>query len=1012
MPRINIIAFIVIGLFSQLSLAGEFHVASTSELRAALEVAATNGEDDTIMLADGAYKTTDDGLGTFIYFSNEANELTLIGSSADNVMLSGDSIDQILKHQSTEDAPLNLEGLSFINGSNEDGDGGGVFTDSSQLVILNCIFANNSSYSNGGGLYFLSESYSEIKIINSRFLNNSTGSRGGGYYAGTSGGVVTIEVRNSKFIDNNSGGWGGGFHSKHSDILIVNSLFDNNSVDYYSGGGFYGGNSGGRVTVSGSIFINNTAVTTGGGFQSCCSLSTTVVSNTAMINNHAIGGEQFENSEAGGALYSAYTLKISNSLFYNNSNAVFMKNHDDHIIVNSIFHLNEGYDIGGGDSVIISSLSNNYIDSDTLTVPAFASNNIFNGTYLGFIDLHNGDYSVDNESDLIDAGTDEHNSIFDNVEFRIHSNDRYFNTIEYDISGNSRVSGAKTDIGPYEFSSTKPTLSNFTYTGEPKELSQLTFNVDYFLDGERTVSSITYDFENKDVWSNYNAHTFDTAGEYTVKVKVTDSEGEFSIASIAMLISEISLEDKLSILLSESDLDTILPVVVADKNDAVLRANSSGVSSGKQYVQNNPLEFNLFTPEQINDASSTALQTGKDYVVTNPSEFSLFTAEQLTDAASNQLNLCKTDPASCGIEVTEVTTVQGFTQSDIDDAVNACVSDPASCGIEVTEVTTVQGFTQSDIDDAVNACVSDPASCGIEVSLTPSDYDAITGLIEIIRGTGITGQTYYQGYVSLSVGDKSKRLVDKVSIIDPDGDVVPLRENSTGYWDYFTSRYTSLEEAQAYAPTGTYKLVVTFIDGHEATLETDSINSYADSMFPNPVSSKIIETDTGYAVEWSGRNIIRVRDIGAVGKVGIAPHIWSKNNYASSYTNSSTPLTLDSSDSTYVVEVYNYSDIESGTLNVRYTSAVHHLIGSFSVGDVNLESAGDYTYLLSDGWNMVGGKSASTTTDIKSFLEEQNADSVWHWEGLWKSYIKDTPEFLNSLTSMEPNNGYFVYVSP
>ena len=60
-----------------------FNVSTTPEFRTALETSATNGEDDTIILADGTYKTTDDGKGTFIYLSNESNSLTLQGSSSE-----------------------------------------------------------------------------------------------------------------------------------------------------------------------------------------------------------------------------------------------------------------------------------------------------------------------------------------------------------------------------------------------------------------------------------------------------------------------------------------------------------------------------------------------------------------------------------------------------------------------------------------------------------------------------------------------------------------------------------------------------------------------------------------------------------------------------------------------------------------------------------------------------------------------------------------------------------------
>ena len=67
-------------------------------------------------------------------------------------------------------------------------------------------------------------------------------------------------------------------------------------------------------------------------------------------------------------------------------------------------------------------------------------------------------------------------------------------------------------------------------------------------------------------------------------------------------------------------------------------------------------------------------------------------------------------------------------------------------------------------------------------------------------------------------------------------------------------------------------------------------------------------------------------------------------------------------------------------------------------------------YILSTGWNMIGGKDASDSADITDFMSEYNINSVWHWDGQWKSYIEGTPEFLNSLFEMEASKGYFVNV--
>ena len=45
--------------FSQTAFSATFNVANTPEFREALKFAPTNGEDDTIILADGIYKTSD-----------------------------------------------------------------------------------------------------------------------------------------------------------------------------------------------------------------------------------------------------------------------------------------------------------------------------------------------------------------------------------------------------------------------------------------------------------------------------------------------------------------------------------------------------------------------------------------------------------------------------------------------------------------------------------------------------------------------------------------------------------------------------------------------------------------------------------------------------------------------------------------------------------------------------------------------------------------------------------------
>ncbi len=389
------------------------HVSTTAEFRQALLDAAQNGVDDIIVLADGIYKTTDDGEGTFIYFSNEANKLTLIGSSRDRVILSGDSQDQIFNHQSTEDAHLKLEKLSFVDGNNTlttrpANYGGGVYSDFT-INIFDCNFSENHAHS-GGGFYSAT-----ALVTNSTFSNNSATVYGGGYSVSSWSTTLT----NSIFTNNSAGSNGGGFYSYTP--TVTNSRFINNSAGQ-NGGGFYSNYS---YTLTNSIFTNNSAGNNGGGF--CCPYGSVSLTNSIFTNNSA--------SNTGGGFYLESSLRAYNLLLLNNSSGIYISYSEDNIIANSIID-NNGSDIDGGSNVIISDLYNNYLDTTKVAVSNFEANNIFADVTLGFVDEANGNYRLTESSDLIDAGAN-----VQQVEMMPQT----------DIDGNPRVSGTAVDIGPYEY---------------------------------------------------------------------------------------------------------------------------------------------------------------------------------------------------------------------------------------------------------------------------------------------------------------------------------------------------------------------------------------------------------------------------------------------------------------------------------------------------------------------------------------------------------------------------------
>ena len=92
-----------------------FNVSTTAEFRQALLDAARNGQDDTIILSDGAYGINDDGGGAFdigLPSRNDNMDLEIIGQGL-NTILSGENSDGILELGGLND--ISFKNLSFID---------------------------------------------------------------------------------------------------------------------------------------------------------------------------------------------------------------------------------------------------------------------------------------------------------------------------------------------------------------------------------------------------------------------------------------------------------------------------------------------------------------------------------------------------------------------------------------------------------------------------------------------------------------------------------------------------------------------------------------------------------------------------------------------------------------------------------------------------------------------------------------------------------------------------------
>jgi predicted outer membrane repeat protein len=218
-------------------------------------------------------------------------------------------------------------GLGVINGS---------LTVVSSTFSGNRVNSGNSNIATGGGLAVTGT----VSINNSLFYSNSTNCSGCPYHQG--GGVFAAllqpgSISNTTFEQNEA--WdGGGLLSNGAPLVLVNDTFRYNGAAGATG---YGGavdaansllmvqdcslignrvvNEGGafqvgKVLISHSLFISNSAGYSGGAIRSVGTLN---MDRSQVVNNRA---GSF--SEGGGAIKAQRDLHITNTLFVSNSNAI------------------------------------------------------------------------------------------------------------------------------------------------------------------------------------------------------------------------------------------------------------------------------------------------------------------------------------------------------------------------------------------------------------------------------------------------------------------------------------------------------------------------------------------------------------------------------------------------------------------------------------------------------------------------------------------------------------------
>jgi len=245
----------------------EHRVVTSAELQDALNVAASNGRDDVICLAQGTYAIWENNNTGFNYKSNEPNRIIIRGGytlncsgrdvNPSNTILDGGGLGEVIVLEDLSHSPhveLVVEGVTIQNGQSGSGimaqtnsgkiilannniinnladhyAGVSVSSDSGEIILSNNIVAGNTATNYGAGIS-VTTTNGHIYLINNTIAGNAVSSdwgHGAGIYLWMGGGSSVADIYNN-IIWGNSASDGGEIYINFRSVDVTINAYNNN----------------------------------------------------------------------------------------------------------------------------------------------------------------------------------------------------------------------------------------------------------------------------------------------------------------------------------------------------------------------------------------------------------------------------------------------------------------------------------------------------------------------------------------------------------------------------------------------------------------------------------------------------------------------------------------------------------------------------------------------------------------------------------------------------------------